>query len=110
VEDWSARKEIINNETVLRIYLEPKDHNPLPVLEESIHKALTEVNWNYRDIDSMLKMKVLRVTALSNGTFKRYYLEKKAAGVALSQMKPPRMNAPDIAIEELLRSSASGVK
>ena len=45
----------------------------------------------------------LEVTLLRPGTFSDYYREKKEAGAELFQRRPPRMNAPDDIIRELVR-------
>ena len=45
----------------------------------------------------------LEVTLLRPGTFADYYQEKKEAGAELIQRKPPRMNAPDDIIQEVIR-------
>lgn len=106
LEDWTARKDIVDNEPVLHIYLEPKNHTTPSDVEEALHRALVEVNWNYRDLSAMLKARSIRSTLLSTGTFKRYYEEKKAAGAPLVQLKPPRMNAPQATLDTLLKHSA----
>jgi len=105
VEDWMARKDIINNEPVLHIYLEPKNHITPREAEDALHRALVEVNWNYRDLSAMLKTRSLHATLLSAGTFKRYYEEKRAAGAPLVQLKPPRMNAPQATLDVILKHS-----
>ncbi|MEW6142655.1 MAG: GH3 auxin-responsive promoter family protein [Chloroflexota bacterium] len=108
LEDWTARKEVVASEPVLHVYLEPKDHTTPHEVEEALHRALVEVNWNYRDLSAMLKARSIHATLLSQGTFKRYYEEKKAEGAPLVQLKPPRMNAPQTTLDTLLRHSTAG--
>jgi len=59
---------------------------------------------------NMLELKPLQVTILSLGTFERYSAEKRAAGSMLGQLSPPRMNASDQAIADLVRLSQAGIK
>lgn len=101
-EDWSARKEYEQNEPILRLYIELKESNETKEVARLIHQKLLEINQDYKDSESMLGIRPLRVTILPFGSFQRYYERKKASGAELAHLKPPHMNAPDTAILDLL--------
>jgi hypothetical protein len=102
-EDWSARKEAEPGGAVLHIYLELKTDAPEAEVQARIHQNLKALNPFYADLETMLERRPLRVTLLRPGTFGAYYLERQAAGADLAHLKPPRMNAGDAIIGDLLR-------
>jgi len=51
---------------------------------------------------AMMEIQPLEVTVLRLGTFKDYYRERQKNGSELAQRRPPRMNASDDVIRELL--------
>jgi hypothetical protein len=104
-EDWSACKEYAGNKTFLRLYLELNEEREIGEIERLVHEQLKEVDVDYRDIDSQLELQPVKVTLLSKGTFDRYYLEKVKEGADLAHLKPPHMNAPKEAIQQLLMLS-----
>lgn len=104
-EDWTVRKEYANGEPILHLYIESRDGLHAKEMEHLIHKQLGLINSDYRDLDTMLEVRPLRVTRLSRGSFERYYEEKQAASMDLAHLKPPHMNASDTVINNLLRLS-----
>ena len=102
-EDWSVRKEYEQNKPVLHLYIELKERIEVKELESLIHQEMANLDPNYRDLEDLAGIRPLRVTTLSEGSFKRYYQEKRKAGADLAHLKPPHMNAPDAAIRELLK-------
>jgi hypothetical protein len=98
---WTARKESEEDMAVLRFYLESENGSRPDEMAEHIHQALAENNFNYRDLDSMLGLRPIRVTKLASGTFRAYYEAQKATDAPLVQLKPPAMNAHQDAIERL---------
>jgi hypothetical protein len=101
-EDWSVRKEYEQNEPVLHLYIELKEEIEVTELEKLIHEQLANLNRDYRDLESMLGIRPLRVTLLPAGSFQRYYEERKKGGADLARLKPPHMNASDAVIQDLL--------
>ena len=103
-EDWSIRKEIRQGKPTLHLYIElnsgcqPENMAPL------LHGELMKTDPGYHDLAVMMDMEPLEVTVLPHGTFKRYYRQRKESGSELAQRKPPRMNASDEIIEELIIS------
>jgi len=104
-EDWSACKEYADNKTYLRLYLELKEEREVSEIERIVDEQLKEVDVDYRDIGSYLELQPVKITLLSRGTFDRYYQEKVKEGADLAHLKPPHMNAPKEALEQLLRLS-----
>lgn len=106
-EDWSARKEYQDNKTVLRLYIELKEEIGGEILEEMVHQQLKHLDQDYRNVETMLGIKPLRITVVPSGSFQRYYEEMKEKGADLAHLKPPHMNAADAIIKSLLRTAPS---
>ncbi len=104
-EEWSACKEYDHNQTYLRLYLELKGNEESPEIEGMIDEQLRIVDKDYRDLYDLLKLQPVRVTALSPGTFQRYYDQKRKEGADLAHLKPPHVNAPEATIQQLLQLS-----
>ncbi|MDA1128713.1 MAG: GH3 auxin-responsive promoter family protein [Chloroflexi bacterium] len=107
-EEWSVRKEFAGGLPRLHMYIELKES----VADESvadeevrdrIHQKLKEVDPFYGDLESMLGIAALEATSLPKGTFDRFYDLRLRTGAELGRLKPPRMNATDEDIEDLLR-------
>jgi hypothetical protein len=101
-EDWSARKEYEKSTPILRLYIELKQDADVADIERLVQEQLININPDYRDLDSMLGMRSLRVTLIPRGSFQRYYQAKQAAGADLAHLKPPHMGASDSIIRQLL--------
>jgi hypothetical protein len=104
-EDWSARKEGGPQGPLLQVYLELKTGARPEDLQARVHNNLKTLNPFYADLETMLGIRPLRVTLLKPGTFAAYYAERQAAGADLAHLKPPRMNAGDQIIADLVRLS-----
>jgi hypothetical protein len=107
--DWTARKEYEGTNLLLHLYLEPKD-GPVDVVQarDRIHQALMEIDPDYADLQSMLGLDPLRLTLLSPGTFRRYFLARQAEGVDLARLKPTHTNPSDSVVSKLLQASGEG--
>lgn len=101
-EDWSARKENESQYSVIRLYIEPKEAITASEVEEAIHKELSKINRNYKDLEDMLGIRPLRVLCLPAGSFQRYMQKKQDEGVDLAHLKPSHINASDNIIKTLL--------
>ena len=101
-EDWIIRKEIKQGKPVLHLYIELDGGNGGVDLASVLHGELIKTDPGYHDLAAMMEMRPLEVTELRRGTFKGYYQGKQENGSALAQRRPPRMNAPDSVVEELL--------
>ncbi len=101
-EDWTARKEYEANESVVRLYVEPRQEVEVSELERLVHQELVTIEPDYRDLVNMLGIHPLRLTLLPAGSFQRYYEAKQKSGAHLAHLKPPHMNAPDTVIQKLV--------
>ncbi len=101
-EDWTIRKEYEQDRPILRLYIEPKQVIDAGDLERLIHRELVALDRDYKNLESMLGIRPLRVTILLPGSSQRYYEAKRRAGADLAHLKPPHMNASDAAIQDLL--------
>jgi hypothetical protein len=106
--DWIARKEQYLSKPVLNIYIElkgkPSDAD-LKEEAEKIHTCLQSLDVPYRDLETMLGQKPLKVTHLSTGTFRRYTEERQAAGADLAHLKPHHVNPGQKVMDEIIRMS-----
>ncbi len=101
-EDWIIRKEIREGKPILHLYIELYGVNGKANLATVFHRELMKTDPGYHDLAVMMEIRPLEVTLLRPGTFKDYYREKQENGSELAQRRPPRMNAPDNIVEEIL--------
>ncbi len=101
-EDWIIRKEIRDGKPTLHLYIELYGGNGKVDLATVFHRELMKTDPGYHDLAVMMEVSPLEVTVLRPGTFKDYYREKQENGSELAQRRPPRMNATDNVVEELL--------
>jgi len=101
-EDWTIRKEFEDGKPSVHLYIELKGDVPAERLQSELHSAMSRLDRDYANLESMLGIQPLKVTLLPAGSFQAYYNRKKQAGVDLAQLKPPHMNALDSVIDDLL--------
>jgi hypothetical protein len=101
-EDWSIRKETKQGKPTLHLYIELNHHDQQADLAPLIHSELMNTDPGYHDLTVMMEVLPLEVTVLRPGTFKDYYQESKESGLELPQRRPPRINASDDVIRELV--------
>lgn len=104
-EDWCARKEYDQDNSVLHLYIELKEELSTATLGQLIDEQLKAADIDYCDIEEQLGIRPIKITLLSPGTFGRYYQEKVTEGADLAHLKPPHMNASDSIIEQILKLS-----
>jgi hypothetical protein len=109
--DWVARKEIIDNNPVLHLYLEPRDE--YIASEEGMAAAIREqfkkLDRKHRcnlynligDMETMLDLRPVAVTLLPQGAFSSYMAQRRSEGIAMSSLKPPHVNPSDEALSLL---------
>jgi len=105
-EEWTIRKEIKRGKPVLHLYIELYDGYRAQEVAEIVQHELKNTDQFYSALASMMDIHPLEATLLRPGTFTDYYRQKMNAGAELSQGKPPRINAPDEVINELLHLSS----
>jgi hypothetical protein len=103
--EWVIRKEAIDGNPVLHLYIETKEKIDADVVQQKVHECLKALNPYYSDYETMLNKRALYVTVLEGGTFQKYMGEKARAGTDLAHLKPAHMNAPDEEIKLLLQAS-----
>jgi len=103
--DWVARKEIIDNESTLHVYLELADG--YIAREESLATAIREqfrkLDRRHRcnfynligDMETVLGLKTVRVTLLPPGAFLSYVSQQRTQGAPPGYLKLPHVNPPD---------------
>jgi phenylacetate-coenzyme A ligase PaaK-like adenylate-forming protein len=107
-EEWTIRKEQIESDSCLHLYIETTESISSDEIHNRVHKTLKERNPFYADYEKMIGVKPLKVTVLSQGSFQSYMAEKQAAGADLAHLKPPHMNATDDIINSMLQFSKKG--
>jgi hypothetical protein len=101
-EDWIIRKEITQGKPSLHLYIELRNGLQPENLSSVLHGELMKTDPGYHDLAVMMEVRPLEVTMLRSGTFKDFYTEKQKSGFELAQSRPPRMNASDEIIGELI--------
>lgn len=103
--DWVARKEVIDNKSVLHIYLELREG--YIAREESLATAIREqfkrLDRKHRcnlynligDMETVLGLKTVEVTLLPQGAFFSYVSQRQAEGADIGTIKPPHVNPSD---------------
>jgi hypothetical protein len=105
-EDWSIRKETRQGKPALHLYIELNNGCQPADLASVLHGELIKTDPGYHDLAVMMEVQPLEVTVLRPGTFKDYYRERQKNGSELAQRRPPRMNAPDDIIRELISAGS----
>jgi phenylacetate-coenzyme A ligase PaaK-like adenylate-forming protein len=101
--DWVARKEIIDGEPSLHIYIEVKPETPISGSEamELLDKHLSIQVSEFLDYKTMLNHNPLKVSILKPGSFTAYMDAQQKAGADLGHYKPPHMQPNDHIMEKL---------
>ena len=105
VEGWTIRKEIHRGQPLINMYAEISGMDNSAKVASRLHQELKKIDLFYDDLDSMMDIQPIRVVLLNPGTFSEYSSRKQDSGAELAQLKPPKMNAPDAIIAELLQIS-----
>ena len=101
-EDWTIRKEIRQGKPTLHLYIELNNGFKPDGLAAAMHNELMKTDPGYHDLAVMMEIQPLEVTVLRPGTFNDYYRYRRENGLELAQSRPPRMNASDDVIRELI--------
>ncbi len=102
--DWTARKENVEDTTRLHIYIELKHDSEISA--EEFHSVLSKCfsdNFNdFKDLKEMLFVDPLLVTLIPEGSFAAYMKMKMESGADMAHLKPPHMQPPDEILNDLL--------
>ena len=102
IREWTMRRELEGIVPELHLYAESSREVGVNEAVGRLDKALRDTDPGYSDLESMLGIRPLKLTFLTRGTFDRYFERMRQSGADLMDGRPPRMNAPDPAIELLL--------
>ncbi len=105
--DWSACKEYDQNQVFLRLYIELKENLEAEEVARRLDEQLKVDDTDYKDIGSYLDYQPIRVTLLSQGTFRQYVEERLKEGADLAMLKPAHINPAPTIIQRLLELSES---
>ncbi|MCK9355899.1 MAG: GH3 auxin-responsive promoter family protein [Dehalococcoidia bacterium] len=109
--DWTARKELVGEQAVLHVYIEPAR---FPAPSEAAFTAA--VYRQFRELDKRYNFNIysifgeeeeppadlpLRISYLPAGAFSRYILQRQNEGADLGHLKPPHINPSDAVIANL---------
>jgi len=102
--EWVARKEIKDNKTYLRLFIELKSVIDLDTkkVEKQISAALREINSDYDDLEKMLGYTALTISMLNPGAFGMYMDYQQSQGADLAHTKPPHMKPTQDQMKKLL--------
>jgi hypothetical protein len=102
--EWVARKEISENKSYLRLFIELKSTSELDTkkAEDQISAALREINADYADLETMLGYSALKISMLNPGAFGLYMDYQQAHGAELAHTKPPHMKPTQDQMKKLL--------
>jgi hypothetical protein len=101
-EGWTIRKETKEGKPALHLYIELNNGRTGTDLAPLLHGELMKADPGYHDLAAMMEIQPLQITELRTGTFQVYYRDKEQSGSPLALCSPPRMNATDDVIAELL--------
>ena len=103
--EWTARKEIIEGEPVLHVYVELKESekNSQGVLEGKLHQGLQKVSAEFESMDKIVGDGYLKVTTLPSGAFENYLNSQMESGADLAHIKIPHMQPEDDQLEKLFK-------
>jgi hypothetical protein len=102
--DWVARKEEMNGETFLNLYLELKE--PDSITPESLNALVREGMLKhvpeFPDLEELLGKNHMQVTCLAAGSWSYYMDFQNRVGADLAHVKPPHIQPSDAAMRILL--------
>jgi len=101
--DWVARKELIDNDTRLHIYIELKqnENSSNDSICSILNQNFSEKFAEYNDFREMIGADPLEVTILPTGSFDTYMKMQISAGADLAHIKPPHMQPSEKIMETL---------
>ena len=102
--DWAARKEVVEDRTILHLYLEldKNGRSSASVIMKKFKQALNKVNPEFGKMEEMMGKDHLKITQLPIGAFNHYIKSQMDAGADLAHIKPPHMQPKDHQLEKLM--------
>ena len=111
-EDWTARREMLEDRPVLHIYIELKDGYIATEkgVAKALHDQLKELDTGFiyselesmlGDVEKVLDLKPIKVTLLLERAFASYIARRRAEGADLAHLKPHHINPSDAELDVL---------
>ena len=104
--DWFVRKEFSTADKNPRLHFYVEGKQDPDQLSQDLHNALVNTHEEYQEFNQMMGDNLVVVTMLTPGTFHAYTEEKQAEGAELGQLKPVRVQPPEMIAQRLLSISA----
>ncbi len=103
-QDWTARKEFMNEDVNLHVYLEPKPTANITVEDFGGQLALelSKISAEFGDLEEILGRTPIKISFLEPGAFDAYMKQKQQEGADLAHIKPPHMQPSDQILKRLL--------
>lgn len=104
-QDWIARKEIIDNNVNLHIYLEPNPANNINIdnYSEQLALELAKIIPEFSGLKEILGLNPIKISLIKNGSFNAYMAQKQKEGADLAHIKPTHMQPSDQVMQLLLK-------
>jgi hypothetical protein len=102
-QEWVIAKEVVSGESApsIHLYLEQPGADSEDI-RARVHAALRDVDPFYRDLGDMLSIDPLRVSLLAQGTFDRFYDQRRRDGYGLDRRSPRKLNPEPEDIADLV--------
>jgi hypothetical protein len=111
-EDWTARREILEDRHVLHIYIELKEGYIASEkgVAKALHDQLKELDTGFiyselesmlGDVEKVLDLRPIEITLLPEGAFANYIAQRRAEGADLAHLKPRHINPSDAELSVL---------
>ncbi len=104
-EDWTARKERVDGQVLLHLYVELKDKETryFEQIESVVVEQMKQVHTDFADLEEIFGNGQFKISLLPKGAFNRYIEAQRAAGADLAHIKPPHMQPKDHIMKRLLQ-------
>ncbi len=109
--NWTVRKEMAGEDPSLTLYIELEPNTDVAELQERVHSALKSLDPSYRDLESLLSIKALRIVRLNPGTFRAYTNLITENGLMRGlAYQVPKVDASQEVVDKLLELSGGFVR
>jgi phenylacetate-coenzyme A ligase PaaK-like adenylate-forming protein len=104
-EDWTARKERVDGQVLLHLYVELKDKETryFEQIESVVVEQMKQLHTDFADLEEIFGNGQFKISLLPKGAFNRYIEAQRAAGADLAHIKPPHMQPKDHIMKRLLQ-------
>ncbi|MBN1318085.1 MAG: GH3 auxin-responsive promoter family protein [Anaerolineales bacterium] len=94
--DWTARKEYIQDKPMVALYIELNGCNlEASEIKNRVYDKLSVIDPSFAELQDVFGINPLHVTILPSGAFNRFYQFRVDAGADMAHLKPSHINASD---------------